>query len=247
MNKTDKIIRIRKGRCSVTEVTRADEVAMAQALRARCFGLSRDVDADRHDLKARHFLIHEDGSGVPVGCFRLRIFDHGTVQDSYAGEFYDLTRLTAWNMPMLEIGRFCIAPGSEAPDLIRLAWAAITQVVDAGGIALLFGCSSFEGTAPDPYLQAFSHLKEMHQAPVRAGVARKSGEVFGFETLAGVSYSRKIALQQMPPLLRSYLSLGAWVSDHAVIDRQMNTLHVFTALEVARIPPARQRLLRALV
>jgi hypothetical protein len=31
-----------------------------------------------------------------------------------------------------------------------------------------------------------------------------------------------------------------------VIDRSLGTLHVFTGLEIARIPPARKRLLRAL-
>jgi len=54
------------------------------------------------------------------------------------------------------------------------------------------------------------------------------------------------ARQQIPPLLRSYLAMGGWVSDHAVIDRQMNTLHVFTGLEIAAIPPNRARLLRTL-
>lgn len=51
---------------------------------------------------------------------------------------------------------------------------------------------------------------------------------------------------QIPPLLRSYLAMGGWVSDHAVIDRDLETLHVFTALEISAIPPGRARLLRAL-
>ena len=54
----------------------------------------------------------------------------------------------------------------------------------------------------------------------------------------------KLALGRMPPLLRSYLSMGGWVSDHAVVDRSLNTLHVFTGLEVSAIPPARVRSLR---
>ncbi len=49
----------------------------------------------------------------------------------------------------------------------------------------------------------------------------------------------------MPPLLRTYLLMGGWVSDHAVVDSHMNTLHVFTGLEINAIPPARKRLLRA--
>ena len=50
----------------------------------------------------------------------------------------------------------------------------------------------------------------------------------------------------MPPLLRSYLALGGWVGDHAVLDRDLGTMHVFTGVEVRRIPAARARALRRL-
>jgi putative hemolysin len=56
----------------------------------------------------------------------------------------------------------------------------------------------------------------------------------------------KAAMRHMPPLLRTYLMMGGWVSDHAVIDRQMGTLHVFTGVEIRAIPAARARMLRAL-
>ena len=57
---------------------------------------------------------------------------------------------------------------------------------------------------------------------------------------------RKAAMEQLPALLKTYLSMGGWVSDHAVVDVQMNTLHVFTGLEIAAIPPARAKALRAI-
>ena len=55
------------------------------------------------------------------------------------------------------------------------------------------------------------------------------------------------AMASMPPLLRTYLMMGGWVSDHAVVDDKMNTLHVFTGVEIRAIPAARKRLLRAVV
>jgi len=55
----------------------------------------------------------------------------------------------------------------------------------------------------------------------------------------------KQAWASLPPLLRSYLAMGGWVSDHAVVDENMNSLHVFTGLDISAIPPARARLLRA--
>ena len=64
----------------------------------------------------------------------------------------------------------------------------------------------------------------------------------------GVTYETRPAVQRamraMPPLLKTYLLMGGWVSDHAVVDRNLNTLHVFTGLEIRAIPPARARLLR---
>ena len=54
----------------------------------------------------------------------------------------------------------------------------------------------------------------------------------------------KLALRGMPPLLRTYLVMGGWVSDHAVIDNELNTLHVFTGVEIARVPRARAQVLR---
>jgi putative hemolysin len=53
-------------------------------------------------------------------------------------------------------------------------------------------------------------------------------------------------MQSMPPLLRTYLAMGGWVSDHAVVDRDLGTMHVFTGVEIGKVPPARARLLRAL-
>jgi L-ornithine Nalpha-acyltransferase len=49
----------------------------------------------------------------------------------------------------------------------------------------------------------------------------------------------------MPPLLKTYLMMGGWVSDHAVVDRDLGTMHVFTGVEISAIPPARKRLLRS--
>ena len=43
-------------------------------------------------------------------------------------------------------------------------------------------------------------------------------------------------MMRMPPLLRGYLSLGGWVSDHAVIDEDLDTLHVFTGVEIRNVP-----------
>ena len=88
-------------------------------------------------------------------------------------------------------------------------------------------------------------LRERHLAPPRWRSRAKAPEVFPFARLTGSPDAGR-ARAEMPPLLRSYLMMGGWVSDHAVMDRQLNTMHVFTGLEVRSIPPARARTLRQL-
>jgi len=122
----------------------------------------------------------------------------------------------------------------------------MTRYVDETNVDLLFGCSSFEGTEAEAYMDSFALLKEKHLAPTRWLPRVKAPSVFRFASLLGLRKPNlKLAQRCMPPLLRTYLVMGGWVSDHAVIDRDLNTLHVFTGLEVKRVPASRQRLLRA--
>jgi putative hemolysin len=47
----------------------------------------------------------------------------------------------------------------------------------------------------------------------------------------------KQALKAMPPLIKGYLRLGAFVGDGAVIDRQFGTTDVLVILPVEKIDP----------
>jgi putative hemolysin len=71
----------------------------------------------------------------------------------------------------------------------------------------------------------------------------KSPSVFKFAKKLRSDPNFKIAMLKMPPLLRAYLLMGGWVGDHAVIDKKLNTIHVFTGLEVSKIPNAKKRFL----
>ena len=146
---------------------------------------------------------------------------------------------------MVEMGRFCIHPDHRDPAIIRVAWQAMTEFVDTEGVELLFGCSSFHGVDQDAYMDAFALLKEKHLAPKRWLPRVKAPNVFRFARKLRLRRpDMKLALSKMPPLLRTYLVMGGWVSDHAVIDNELNTLHVFTGVEISRVPQTRAKLLR---
>lgn len=247
-------VMLSRGRYRARLAGTAEDLRRAQRLRHLCFverggaGARPDgLDRDRYDDLCHHVLVEDSRSGGLVCCFRLMPLSSGAeIGQSYSAQYYGLESLAAFHGPMVEMGRFCIDPGVMDADVLRLAWGAMTRFVDAHGVQMLFGCSSFAGTEAEAYLDAFTVLQERHLAP-RGWLPRvKAPSVFRFaERLGGRGADLRLAMLRMPPLLRTYLAMGGWVSDHAVVDRDLNTLHVFTALEIGKVPAVRARALRA--
>ncbi|WP_374213168.1 GNAT family N-acetyltransferase [Psychromarinibacter sediminicola] len=230
-----------------------DDIAAAQALRYRTFIAETGAapraggrDTDPFDARCHHVLVEEGRGGRLVCCFRLLpLKDGAEIGRSYSAQYYELKALEGFSGPMVEMGRFCIDPDfAREPDILRVAWGAMTRFVDEEGVEMLFGCSSFQGTETDAYLDAFAMLKERHLAPKRWLPRVKAPKVFRFASRLRRKPDAKRAMRTMPPLLRTYLMMGGWVSDHAVVDDDMNTLHVFTGLEIKAVPPGRARALR---
>ena len=232
----------REAHYSVREVEGPGDLARARGLRQLCFRGREGIDADPLDEACRHVLV-EDARGRLAATFRMMTVTGGTLGETYSSARYDLTPLSDAPWPMIELGRFCLRPGPPDPDLVRIAWGALTGRVLASGAGMLFGCSSFPGTDPARYADAFALLGQRHLGPARLRPRPDAAETHAFPESEPDLWA---ALRQMPPLLRAYLGMGGWTSDHAVIDRDLGTLHVFTALEVSRIPPARAAKLRAL-
>jgi len=237
-------ILLERGRYVVRVAADRQDLLAGFELRGLCFGRGAP-DQDDFDDRCLQILVTDQEAGQLVCCFRMLILESGSdVDKSYSAQFYDLAALTRFKGKMAELGRFCIHPDYNDPDILRIAWGAMTGIVDGQGIDMLFGCSSFAGTATDDYLDAFAMLKHRHLAPKRWLPRIKAPDVFRFAARLRQKPDARRAMLGMPPLLRTYLLMGGWVSDHAVVDHHMNTLHVFTGLEIGAIPAARKRLLR---
>ena len=218
------------------------EVEDALALRARVFRGGR-ADRDAMDASCNHVLVLH--GGVPAATFRIQAYEADQIAHSYAGQRYDLTRLAARGGTLVELGRFCTDPEHRSPDLVRLAWAFAARLVDAWRARFLFGCTSFPGTDPGKEAAALGLLAACCLAPPDWAPGVGSAEVFAFADMPH-PVDAHLALARLPALLRSYLAMGGRVSDHAVIDHDLGTFHLFTGLDIAAIPPARANALRDL-
>ena len=218
-----------------------DDVRACQALRHLCFFGAPGLDRDDFDTRCDHLMI-EDGNGRLIAAARmLLVADAGDLPQSYAAQYYDLAGMAGQAGPLLELGRFCISPDVKDADVVRAAWGALTQIVDDKGVQVLFGCTSFAGTDPAVYGLALTKLAAQSIGPDQLRPSVKAAEVVRLSEATGRGTA------PLPSLLRSYLAMGGWVSDHAVIDRAMHTFHVFTCVDIAAVPPARAKALRAVM
>ena len=214
-------------------------------LRRQVFRAGLRADTDRFDADCLHVAVQDIAGGQIVCSFRALLLQPKQVGQSYSAQSYGLQPLAEFGAPLLELGRFALHPAWHDPDILRLAWAAIARLVDAQGVGMLFGCSSFQGADAQPHRAALALLGARHLGPAQWRPDPIAPERLSFATEpAEASLDLRAGVSQMPVLLRSYLTLGGWVSDHAVPDLDLDTLHVFTAVEIAAIPPARARALR---
>ena len=173
---------LRKGRYAARLAEGAADILAAQQLRTLTFrGPGAALDADAFDGVCQHVLVEETRSGRLVCCFRLLPLQGGAeIEHSYSAQYYELSGLHGFDGPLVEMGRFCIHPDVKDPDILRVAWGAMTQFVDEQQVELLFGCSSFQGTEAEDYMDAFALLKDRHLAPKRFLPRIKAPNVFKF-------------------------------------------------------------------
>ncbi len=236
--------------CSQFEVRiskKQSDILLAQKLRTEVFrNNSRVIDADTFDQKCSHLLVIDKSNDRVVCVCRILMLENGNeIESSYSAQFYNLSRLRKIDNPVLEMGRFCVDPDYQATDIIIIALGTLIKYVETNNICFLFGCSSFKGVEETDHQDAFIFLTENHLAPKQYKPFVKAPCTFRFaETFRNSKPGRQSFKDSLlPPLLRYYVSLGAWVSDHAVKDFDLKTLHVFTGLNIKSIPKHRKKFL----
>lgn len=221
-----------------------DELRALERLRALCFrGDANANDADRHDAGSAHLWIARRG-GLPMATLRLSHHtDRASLLDGYSAGFFDLTPMARLQGSTMELGRLCLHPRAPAAEMMRLIWTGIARMSAQSGAQRLIGVTSLGGADPARHRAVLAHLAGQHLGPEGCRPAAWAQGAHRFGHLPGTHAANAPAL---PPILRFYMSLGGWVSDQLAIDRELDTCILFTCVEIAGMPAARQRLMRAL-
>ena len=207
----------------------------AQKFRQRVFrDLETGLDEDEFDEISDHCLIFDrNEEGKLVLVFRSRNFSSmKEILGSYSAKYYDLTKLTNLNFTPMEIGRLCVDKQASDPFLLLHAFKYIELLISSGGTDFIFGCTSFIGADNPMNLDSFRFLEKNQLAGSKFQIKKKSSSILNIKKEILKAAGHKPKQNFLPPLLKFYLRLGGKVSDHAVIDRDLDTLHVFTFVDL---------------
>jgi putative hemolysin len=99
----------------------------------------------------------------------------------------------------------------------------------------MIGCASLDGTDPDRIALQLSYLHHYARAPEPWRASALAHRYVEMNRLPKALVDPKAALRELPPLIKAYLRLGAYIGDGAVIDRQFGTTDVLIVLRMAAI------------
>jgi putative hemolysin len=221
-----------------------EEVREAQRLRYKVFveELGAHVktrlpghDIDHFDPFCEHLIVRESHADRIVGTYRILSPDAARRVGSYysESEFY-INRLQNLRSRMVEVGRSCIHPDHRSGAVITLLWAGLADYMVSNNYEYLMGCASI-GMADGGHNAAnlFAQLDPAHMAPAEY----RSFPLHGlpFERLAN---SQPVLV---PPLIKGYLRVGAWVCSEPAWDPDFNTADLLLLLPMSRMNPRYMR------
>lgn len=219
----------------------AKQVAAAARLRYQVFAeelgatLHTTVpgyDVDEFDDACDHLLVRDDTTGAIVGTYRMLL--PGRITRRYGDTEFDLTALDPLRDALVETGRACVAPAHRSGAVINLMWAGIARYLHLHDKRWLGGCASIP--LDDGGAQAaavWERVRTRHIAPPRMRV--RPHRPWAIPPAAAASNAG------MPPLLRGYLRLGAWVCGEPAYDPDFDCADLYVLLSTDRIDPRYRR------
>ena len=207
----------------------------AQKFRQKVFRDSESgLDSDEFDDLSDHCLVFDKKSEDKlVLVFRSRTYlSMKEILCSYSAQYYDLTKLIDLPFKPMEIGRLCIDENSSDPFLLLSAFKYLASLISNYGVDFIFGCTSFIGADNPLHLDSLCSLEKSQIAGSKFPIRKKASSILNIKDQIASRDKHIPAKNFLPPLLKFYLRLGGKVSDHAVIDRDLDTLHVFTFVDL---------------
>ncbi|MEU7586142.1 GNAT family N-acyltransferase [Micromonospora sp. NPDC049230] len=224
------------------------QVAAAQRLRHEVFATelgatllsgTAGLDVDPFDAYCDHLIVREDSTGEVVGTYRL--LPPGRTDRRYAEDEFDLGALDPLRDDLVEAGRSCVHPDHRSGAVINLMWAGITRYLHLRGSRWLGGCASVpvdDGGRTVAGVWAQAQARHLSPPPLRVHPLRPwFANPTGAPAPTSAAAADPAGRVAVPPLLRGYLRLGAWICGEPSYDPDFGCADFYVLFCLDRMNP----------
>ncbi|MDY0030276.1 MAG: GNAT family N-acyltransferase [Pseudobdellovibrionaceae bacterium] len=228
-----------------------DEVRAAQHLRYIVFYeefgakaseemSAQRLDFDEYDPYADHLIIIDEArkpeEGQIVGTYRLfRRERLPAEKEFYTSHEFDITALEKSGAKLLELGRSCVLPEYRTKHIMQRLWEGIADYLATHQIDLMFGCASLQGTSPEAASGQLAYLKYFHEPPEDLCPVAHPDCMKGLTLPDRESINARRVFSSLPPLIKGYLRLGAYIGKGAYLDSDFNCIDVCIVLPTGKV------------
>ncbi|MGH1465448.1 MAG: GNAT family N-acetyltransferase [Cognatishimia sp.] len=235
------------------------DIQAAQALRYKVFvqelggdgalvdhtaGLERDA----YDPHTDHLMLLDSDRGDSVkdqivGVYRLLRDDQMPAIGSFYSETeFDVTALKQTGRKLLELGRSCLLPDYRGGTAMYVLWNGLAEYVTKHSIEILFGTASFHGTDIAALSKPLSLLFHRHLAPEELRVKAQEKSFQNMDLHDEGDLDRRLAMLEIPALIKGYLRLGGFVGEGAYVDHAFNTTDVCLVMDTEKLNATQRRI-----
>jgi putative hemolysin len=207
----------------------------AEEMGAQLPSADRGIDVDGYDPFCRHLLVREAATGDVVAS--TRILDSARAAEAggfYSQSEFDLGQLGHLPGRVMEVGRTCVRADYRTGGAINSLWTGLARYMTENHFDYMMGCASIPFTPGDVAAHALlNQLYTAHPAP----------EHFRVQPRCPVPrvWTHPASPARMPPLLKAYLRIGAWICGEACWDPEFGVADVFILLDVKQVPERYRR------
>lgn len=214
------------------------EIEEAQRLRFKVFGeemgarlssADEGIDRDIFDSYCEHLLVRNNHDNKVIGTYRILPPDQARAIGSYYSETeFDLTRLNHLRDRMVEVGRSCVHSDFRDGATITQLWGGLAEYMCKHKHEYLIGCASISISDGGHYAASvYNKVHKLHAAPAEYRVFPRCPL-----PLEALNNTLDVTI---PPLIKGYLRLGAYVGGTPAWDPDFNTADLFILLPMSRL------------
>ena len=201
----------------------------AEEMGAKLPNADLGLDVDRFDHYCDHLLVRDNGDNKVVGTYRILPPEQAVKAGGYYSETeFDMTRLMHLRDRMVEVGRSCVHPDYRDGATITQLWSGLADYIGKSGHEYLIGCASIS-MADGGHVAAslYRKLHRIYSAPAEYSVFPRCP--------LPIRALNQYLDAPIPPLLKGYLRLGAYICGEPAWDPEFNTADLFILLPMSRM------------